>query len=71
MLRFSELKRAIPGASQKMLIQQLRNLEADGIVLRTIYPQGPPEGGVPPDALGSIPLCLEEPDVPTGDQGPG
>src|SRR6266478_2295486 len=41
-LRFSELERAIPAVSQKMLIQQLRELERDGIVLRTIYPQIPP-----------------------------
>jgi DNA-binding HxlR family transcriptional regulator len=42
-LRFSELERAIPGVSQKMLIQQLRELEGDGVVLRTIYPQVPPK----------------------------
>ena len=42
-LRFSELERAIPGVSQKMLIQQLRELERDGIVARTIYPQVPPK----------------------------
>jgi DNA-binding HxlR family transcriptional regulator len=42
-LRFSELERAIPGVSQKMLIQQLRELERDGIVHRTIYPQVPPK----------------------------
>ena len=42
-LRFSELERAIPGVSQKMLIQQLRELERDGIVRRTIYPQVPPK----------------------------
>jgi DNA-binding HxlR family transcriptional regulator len=41
-MRFSELERAIPAISQKMLIQQLRQLERDGIVLRTIYPQIPP-----------------------------
>jgi len=41
-LRFSELERAIPGVSQKMLIQQLRNLEEDGIVSRKVYPQVPP-----------------------------
>lgn len=41
-LRFSELERAIPGVSQKMLIQQLRDLEADGIVQRTVWPQVPP-----------------------------
>jgi DNA-binding HxlR family transcriptional regulator len=42
-LRFSELERAIPGISQKMLIQQLRQLEEDGIVARTIYHQVPPK----------------------------
>ena len=42
-LRFSELERAIPGASQKMLIQQLRDLERDGIVSRKVYPQVPPK----------------------------
>ena len=36
-LRFSDLERAIPGVSQKMLIQQLRELERDGIVERTVY----------------------------------
>jgi DNA-binding HxlR family transcriptional regulator len=41
--RFSELERAIPGVSQKMLIQQLRELERDGIVTRTVYPQVPPK----------------------------
>jgi DNA-binding HxlR family transcriptional regulator len=42
-LRFSDLERAIPGVSQKMLIQQLRDLERDGIVSRKIYPQVPPK----------------------------
>ena len=42
-LRFSELEKAIPGISQKMLIQQLRDLERDGIVHRTVYPQVPPK----------------------------
>src|SRR6476620_12708078 len=42
-LRFSELEKAIPGVSQKMLIQQLRELESDGIVRRTVYPQVPPK----------------------------
>ncbi|WP_263381628.1 winged helix-turn-helix transcriptional regulator [Granulicella arctica] len=41
--RFSELERAIPNVSQKMLIQQLRCLERDGIVQRTIHPQVPPK----------------------------
>jgi DNA-binding HxlR family transcriptional regulator len=42
-LRFSELERAIPGITQKMLIQQLRDLEHDGIVARTVYPVVPPK----------------------------
>lgn len=42
-LRFSELERAIPGVSQKMLIQQLRDLEERGIVSRKVYPQVPPK----------------------------
>lgn len=41
-LRFSDLRRAIPQVSQKMLIQQLRALEDDGVVVRTLYPQVPP-----------------------------
>ena len=41
-MRFSELERAIPEISQKMLIQQLRQLEADGIVHRELYPEVPP-----------------------------
>jgi len=36
MLRFSELERAIPAISQKMLIQQLRRMEKDGIVRRVV-----------------------------------
>jgi len=43
LLRFSELRRAVPDASQKMLVQQLRALEADGVVNRTIHPQVPPK----------------------------
>ena len=42
-LRFSELERAIPGITQKMLIQQLRDLERDGVVARTVYPVVPPK----------------------------
>jgi len=41
--RFSDLERAIPGVSQKMLIQQLRQLEADGVVGRIVHPQVPPK----------------------------
>jgi DNA-binding HxlR family transcriptional regulator len=41
--RFSEIERAIPEASQKMIIQQLRALERDGIIERKVYPQVPPK----------------------------
>src|SRR5579859_8101828 len=40
--RFNELQRIITGISQKMLTQTLRSLERDGLVTRTIYPEGPP-----------------------------
>lgn len=43
LMRFSDLERAIPAISQKMLIQQLRKLEADGIVRRIVHPQVPPK----------------------------
>lgn len=42
LMRFSELRRAIPQVSQKMLVQQLRGLEADRVVVRTVYPEVPP-----------------------------
>src|ERR1700730_3469966 len=42
-LRFSDLERAIPKVSQKMLIQQLRELERNGIVARKVYAQVPPK----------------------------
>ncbi len=41
-LRFSELKRAIEGVSQRMLTLTLRGLERDGLVTRTIFPSVPP-----------------------------
>ncbi|MEW9699514.1 winged helix-turn-helix transcriptional regulator [Paenibacillus sp. SI8] len=41
--RTSDLKRVMPGITQKMLTQQLRELEKDGIVNRTIYNQIPPK----------------------------
>ncbi|AOS62033.1 winged helix-turn-helix transcriptional regulator [Actinoalloteichus hymeniacidonis] len=39
--RYGELGRAIPGASQKMLTQALRNLERDGLLTRTVTPEVP------------------------------
>lgn len=42
-LRFSELRRAIPGVSEKMLTQQLRQMERDGVVRRFVHQQVPPK----------------------------
>ena len=41
-LRFGELSRMIPQATPKMLTQQLRELEADDLIIRTVYPVVPP-----------------------------
>ena len=41
--RFSELKRRVPGITQKMLTNQLRELEAEDIISRKVYPQVPPK----------------------------
>jgi DNA-binding HxlR family transcriptional regulator len=40
--RFGELKRLVQGISEKVLIQQLRELESDGIIHRKAYPEIPP-----------------------------
>ena len=42
-LRFSELRQVIKGATPKMLTQQLRELEANGLVHREVYPVIPPK----------------------------
>ncbi|WP_070328352.1 winged helix-turn-helix transcriptional regulator [Exiguobacterium aurantiacum] len=41
-LRFSELKRSLPNISQKILTAQLRDLEEQDIIIRTVYPEVPP-----------------------------
>ena len=40
--RFNELRKTLPGISQKVLTDSLRSMEADGIVTRTVYPEVPP-----------------------------
>lgn len=41
--RFGELKKSMPNITQKMLTQQLRELEADGMISRRVYPEVPPK----------------------------
>lgn len=41
-LRFGELQRAVPRATQRMLTLQLRELERDGMLIRTVYAEVPP-----------------------------
>lgn len=41
-LRYSELHKKMPNATDKMLTQQLRELEKDGLITRTVYPVVPP-----------------------------
>lgn len=56
--RFTELRRAIGGISQKMLTQTLREMERDGLVERKVFPQIPPRVEYRLTALGST---LREP----------
>lgn len=42
-MRFGELRREMSGITEKMLAQQLRELERDELVIRTIYPEMPPK----------------------------
>ena len=50
--RFGELQRSLTGITQKMLTQQLREMEEDGIVHREVYPQIPPKVEYSLTALG-------------------
>ena len=42
-LRYNEIHKRIPNATDKMLAQQLRELEKDGLINRTVYPVVPPK----------------------------
>lgn len=56
--RYSEIHRALAPVTHKMLAQQLRDLENDGVLLRKVYPQVPPKVEYSLSALGQelIPL---------------
>lgn len=41
-MRFNELQKALPGVNTKMLTKQLRELEEDAVIRRTVYPEVPP-----------------------------
>ncbi len=59
-LRFSELQKQIDGITQKMLTQQLRELEADKIITRKVYPEVPPrvEYSITKHGKSLIPILL-------------
>lgn len=42
-MRFNELKRSVEGVSQQMLSRSLKNLERDGMIVRTVHPTVPPQ----------------------------
>ncbi|MFI6092175.1 winged helix-turn-helix transcriptional regulator [Streptomyces sp. NPDC051218] len=62
-MRFGELRRNITGISEKVLIQQLRELESDGIVHREVYREVPPKVEYSLTPLG---LSLNEALIPLG-----
>jgi len=63
-LRFNEIRRNVPNATQRMLTNQLRELETDGLVNRKVYAQVPPkvEYSLSPlgESLGPILISLKE-----------
>lgn len=64
--RFGELRRLLPGVSEKMLIQHLREMEADGIVHREVFHEVPPKVVYSVTELGA---SLNAALLPLGDWG--
>src|ERR1700742_3710414 len=63
-VRFNEIRRAIPGVSQRMLTLTLRGLERDGLVARTVTPSIPPRVDYELTSLGH---SLQEPVIALGE----
>ncbi|MDF7814097.1 helix-turn-helix domain-containing protein [Hymenobacter sp. YC55] len=59
--RFSELKKVIPNITERMLTLQLRELERDGLISRTVYAEVPPRVEYELTVIGKelIPVCLQ------------
>ncbi|KEI45767.1 winged helix-turn-helix transcriptional regulator [Saccharopolyspora rectivirgula] len=55
-IRYTELERAVPGISRRMLTLTLRNLERDGLLARTVHPTVPPKVEYSPTSIG-VELC--------------
>ena len=60
-LRFGDLRRCLPEVSQKVLTAQLKELETDGVIIRTLYPDVPPrvEYSLSPLGIALIPLLQQ------------
>lgn len=65
-MRFGELRREVAGITEKMLIQQLRQMEADGLIHREVYREVPPRVEYSVTEFGR---SLNEALTPLGDWG--